>query len=107
MALTFYRVFNSLYLILVNSKIAGKLVFDKEQELIILDIHGWFYHELRDILLDTLLFEFGFDYITLNTITKYKEYYEELGFRMDKTIDNESIKMIYGVRMYIKKIKCI
>ena len=95
MALTFYHVFNSLYLILVNSEIAGKIVFNNKQELTILDIQGWFYHELKDILVDTLLLELGLDYIILNTLTKYKEYYEELGFRIDKTIGNNNIKMRY------------
>ena len=95
MTLTFYRVFDYLYLILVNSEIAGKIVFSNKQELNILNIQGWFYHELKDILVDTLLLELGLDYIILNTLTKYKEYYEELGFRIDKTIDNKSIKMIY------------
>ena len=70
-------------------------MFSHENELIILDIQGWFYHDIKDILLDALLFDFGFDYIIVNTIPKYKEYYEELGFRIDKTIDNKSIKMIY------------
>ena len=56
---------------------------------------GWFYYEIKSILLDELLLELGLDYITLNTLTKYKEYYEELWFRIDKTIDNNSMKMIY------------
>ena len=95
MTLTFYRVFDYLYLILLNDKIVGKIVFNNKQDLIILDIHGWFYHELKDVLVDTLLLELRLDYIILNTLTKYKEYYEELGFRIDKTIDNKSIQMIY------------
>ena len=95
MTLTFYRVFDYLYLILVNSEIAGKIVFSNKQELNILNIQGWFYHELKDILVDTLLLELGLDYIILNTLTKYKEYYEELGFRIDKTIDNKRIRMRY------------
>ena len=102
MTLSFYRVFDYLYLILVNNEIAGKIVFSNKQELIILDIQGWFYHELKDILLDTLLLELGLDYITLNTLTRYKEYYKELGFRIDTTIDNNSIKMIYE-----KKSQCV
>ena len=52
----------------------------------ILNIQGWFY-----ILLDTLLLK----NMILNTLTKYKEYYEELGFRIDKTVDSNGIKMIY------------
>ena len=95
MALTFYRVFDYLYLILVNSDIAGKIVFSNKQELNILDIQGWFYHELKDILVDTLLLELGRDYLILNTNPKYKEYYEELGFRIDTTIGNNNIKMRY------------
>ena len=95
MALSFYRVFDYLYLILLNDKTIGKIVFSNKQELNILDIQGWFYHELNDVLVDTLLLELGLDYIILNTLTKYKEYYEELGFRIDKTIDNKSIQMIY------------
>ena len=95
MALSFYRVFDYLYLILVNNEIAGKIVFSNKQELNILDIQGWFYHELKDILVDTLLLELGLDYIILNTLTKYKEYYEELGFRINKTIDNKRIRMRY------------
>ena len=95
MTLTFYHVFHSLYLILVDNEITGKIVFNKEREIIILDIYGWFYHDIKSILLDKLLLELGLDYITLNTLTKYKEYYEELGFRKDKTIDNKSIRMKY------------
>ena len=102
MALTFYHVFNSLYLILMNNEIAGKLVFNKKNELIILDIQGWFYHEIKSILLNALLSELGLDCITLNTLTKYTEYYQELRFRIDKTIDNKSIKMIYE-----KKSQCV
>ena len=97
MALSFYRVFDYLYLILVNNEIAGKIVFSTKQELNILDIQGWFYHDIKSILLDKLLLELGLNYITLNTLTKYKEYYEELGFRIDKTIDNNSLKMIYDI----------
>ena len=95
MALTFYHVFNSLYLILMNNEIAGKLVFNKKNELIILDIQGWFYHEIKSILLNALLSELGRDYLILNTNPKYIEYYEELGFRTDTTIGNNNIKMRY------------
>ena len=102
MALSFYHVFNSFYLILVNNEIAGKVVFNKKNELIILDIQGWFYHEIKSILLNALLSELGLDCITLNTLTKYTEYYEELGFRIDTTIDSKSIKMIYE-----KKSQCM
>ena len=59
MTLTFYHVFDYLYLILVNSEIAGKIVFSNKQELIILDIQCWFFHKLKDILVDTLLLELG------------------------------------------------
>ena len=48
------------------------------------------------MLLDELLLELGLNYITLTTLTKYKEYYDELGFRIDKFIDNKQIKMIYA-----------
>ena len=102
MTLTFYRVFDYLYLILVDNEIAGKIVFSNKQELIILDIQGWFYHDIKSILLDKLLLELGLNYITLNTLTRYKEYYEELGFRIDTTIDNNSIKMIYD-----EKSQCV
>ena len=51
-------------------------------------IQDWFYHEIKSKLLDELLLELGLNYITLNTLTKYKEYYDELGFRIDKFIDN-------------------
>ena len=102
MALSFYRVFNSFYLILVDNEIAGKLAFNKKNELIILDIQGWFYHEIKSILLNALLSELGLDYLILNTNPKYTEYYEELGFRIDKTIDNNSIKTIYE-----KKSQCV
>ena len=37
MVLSFYYVFNSLYLILMNNEIAGKLAFNKKNELIILE----------------------------------------------------------------------
>ena len=102
MTISFHYVFNYLYLILVNNQIAGKLVFNKENELIILDIQGWFYHEIKSILLNALLSELGRDYLILNTNPKYTEYYEELGFRIDKTIDSKSIKMIYE-----KKSQCV
>ena len=95
MTLSFYHVFNSLYLILLNNGIAGKIVFNNENELIVLDIYGWFYHEIKSILLDTLLLELGLDYLILKTYSKYEEYYQELGFRTDKTIDNKRIRMLY------------
>ena len=95
MALTFYHAFNSLYLILFNNDIAGKIVFNKNNELIILDIQGWFYHEIKSILLNALLSELRRDYLILNTNPKYIEYYEELGFRINKTMDNKSVKMRY------------
>ena len=40
--------------------------------------------------------------LVLNTNPKYTEYYEELGFRIDKTLDSKSIKMIYE-----KKSQCV
>ena len=73
----------------------GKLALNDNNEIIILDIQGYFYHTIKDIILDTILFHFGIDSMVLNTLTKYQDYYGELGFEVDKLVDKTHIQMRY------------
>ena len=93
--LTFYQVFKNVYLILFDNEIVGKVVFNDKNEIITLDINGCFFHIIKSILLNQLLFHLGVDFIILNTLTQYQEYYEELGFKVDKNINHKHIQMRY------------
>ena len=42
--LTFHPTFKNVFVILFNDSIAGKLVFNNNKEIVVLDIQGLFYH---------------------------------------------------------------
>ena len=56
--------------ILFNNKIVGKLELNNDDEIIILDIPGYFYHTIKDTILDAILFHFSTNHVVLNTLTK-------------------------------------
>ena len=93
--LSFYQPFANVSIILFHNNIAGKLVLNKNNELITLDIEGHYFHKLQDSIMNQILFYLGCDYIMLNTIHKYEDYYEELGFTRSKNIENQCIQMKY------------
>ena len=96
-SLTFHNVFKNVSIIIFNNKIVGKLTFNDNNEIITLDIEGYFYHTIKNMLLDSILSHFGIDFIILNTMDKYQDYYEELGFEVDniKIDNNHNIQMRY------------
>ena len=96
-SLSFYHPFKNVSNILFNNKIVGKLTFNDNNEIITLDIDGYFYHTIKDMLLDAILFHFSTNQIVLNTLDKYQDYYEELGFEVDniKIDNNHNIQMRY------------
>lgn len=93
--LTFRKKLNNVSSIIFNNEIAGKLAFDNDNKIVTLDIEGWYYHTIKDALLDAILSHFSTSCIVLKTLAKYRDYYEELGFEVDKNIDGKYIQMKY------------
>ena len=93
--LTFCKTLNNVSSIIFNNEIAGKLAFDNDNKIITLDIEGWYYHAIKDVLLDAILSHFSTNHIALKTLPKYQDYYEEFGFEVEKNIDDKCIKMTY------------
>ena len=96
-SLTFHSVFKNVSIIIFQNRIVGKLAFNDNNEIITLDIEGYFYHSIKDRLLDAILFHYAVNSIVLNTLDKYQDYYEELGFEVDniKIDNNHNIQMRY------------
>lgn len=90
---------NNAFIILYDNQSAGKLVFDTDNnsntQIIQLDIEGYFFNELKDKLLECILFSFAQNNLTMITLEKYQEYYTAIGFIFDKMIGQNFIKMIY------------
>ena len=61
---TFYPLKN-VSIIVFDNEIAGKLAFNDDNEIVALDIQGWFYHKIKHKILDAILFHFGIDSIIL------------------------------------------
>ena len=95
--ITFCQTFKNVSIIIFQNRIVGKLAFNDNNEIITLDIEGYFYHPIKNLLLDAILFHYGIDSIVLNTLDKYQDYYEELGFEVDniKIDNNHNIQMRY------------
>ena len=91
--LTFRKTLNNVSSIIFNNEIAGKLAFGNDNEIIFLDIEGWYYHIIKDVLLDAILSHFSTNHIRLKTLLKYQDYYEELGFEVHKNLDSKCIQM--------------
>ena len=98
---------NNAFIILYDNQSAGKLVFNtdnnSDNQIIQLDIEGYFFNELKDKLLECILFSFAQNNLTMITLKTYQEYYTAIGFIFDKMINKNYIKMIYP-KQDIKRI---
>ena len=85
-----------MYLIMFRDMIVGS-VYINDNIITNIDIHSDFFNDIKNILIQRLLFELGKDTIILKCDKTFAKYYKELGFEK-KCRHNDTILLRYDTQ---------
>ena len=95
----FSKMSNNVYEIYVSSEKIGLINVRDNQTIINIDIEGYYFHLIKNNLMNEFLKELDTKNIFLLSNKTYQEYYEELGFEIvsNQIKNNERVLLKYAI----------
>ena len=97
--INFSKMSNNVYKIYVSKEEIGLINIKDNQNIINIDIEGYYFHLIKNRLMNDFLKQLGRKNIFLLSNKIYQEYYEELGFKIvsNQVKNNDRVLLKYAI----------